>query len=203
MTVDRGREQHGITEMQMRTNAALGLRTVGLTEGADPHSLALPLDTSALAALVLRAGVPLERLDPNQLIAAQRYIAGARERGSQAERITNAIDAFKVLDTIGAPELTRRQAASVVARTCRGLSNAHLDAILLDRHTRAEFVQRIAAAANAGTGATTVEVGGCEFHVRVDDQGNVMLSGGKSGFFRKLGRTLRKLAHRAKGSPLS
>src|SRR5439155_21552480 len=65
------------------------------------------LGAGDLAALAKKSGVPLEKLDPNQLAMAARYVNQAGDGPAQAESLRKALDNLQSLSTGSTPKLTR------------------------------------------------------------------------------------------------
>src|SRR6185503_1596345 len=61
------------------------------------------LSPADLAALAKQAGVPLEKLDPNQLLMATKYANQAGDGPAQAESVRKVLDNFQALSSGSAP----------------------------------------------------------------------------------------------------
>jgi hypothetical protein len=185
-----GREQGAITQEQAQANNDLAVAIL-LPEGADPLSARLELTPVDLAAVLKRSGLALERVDPNQLVAATRYLNTQQSLESQKERLRLVIDNFQTLDRIGLPPMNREQLmgqldshAGVSGKASARLSEAEL---------KAKF-NEIASVLNGG-GELQTKVGKYNLKLAVDEQGRVTRKECKKpGLFERIGSFVKKVA---------
>jgi hypothetical protein len=100
---ERGRAQGGVTDAEGQAHFELAGRRL---EGA-PGPAAL--GAADLAAALKEAGVALEKVDPQQLDAAARYVSAATSGTEQRDRLRKTLDGFQTLARIGAPRLSRQE----------------------------------------------------------------------------------------------
>jgi hypothetical protein len=182
-----GRQRGGVTGADGHAHFQLAGQ---LLEGAEGQSVELG---AAEMALVLKAaGIPLERVDPNQLHAAARYVSTATDGADQREKLRKALDNFQVLTTIGAPPLGRQQMieqlwaiAKVPGHALEKLSTSEL---------QGKF-QEVLSAVNAGPGKSELKVGQHTLKLTVGENGQVTDSETKKpGFLSKIGGFFKKIA---------
>lgn len=180
MSLARGVEQQGVTQPQLAANDAAAK---ALLESGGP------LEPADLARAVRDAGVPLEQQDPNQLVAAARYVNGATDPSMQSERLYKTLSVFNVLDTIGAPKLTQAETAEV-AKQALGLNpGALLDKKMADAGKRADALQQLALVANTGQGESKLKVGDYDVKLKIGaDQQIEKVEAKKPGIWAKVGR---------------
>jgi hypothetical protein len=86
---ERARAQGGVTDAEGQAHFDLAGR---LLEGA---SGPVALGAADLAAALKEAGVALEKVDPQQLEAAARYVSAAASGSDQRDRLRKALDGFQ------------------------------------------------------------------------------------------------------------
>ncbi len=142
----RGREQGGISDEQIALNQRLARAVVQAGNGAP-----LQLTPADLAVLLQASGLPFEWQDPNQLVAATRYIntEHATIKTPQEARIAKALHGFHILHNIGHPQVERQQMLDLLwgAATVPGHAFRKAD----DSELAASY-QQIAAALNGPPG---------------------------------------------------
>jgi LysM repeat protein len=183
---ERARAQGGVTEAEGQAHFDLAGR---LLEGA---SGPVALGAADLAAALKEAGIALEKVDPQQLEAAARYVSAAAGGTDQRDRLRKALDGFQTLARIGAPRLTRQEmidqlwgAARVPGHALQKLSDAEI----------ARTLQQVSAAVNGGPGEHQLKVGSYNLKFTVGASGELASSScQKPGFFSKLGSALKKVA---------
>ncbi|HSD26392.1 MAG TPA: hypothetical protein VLL75_03765, partial [Vicinamibacteria bacterium] len=183
-----GRHQGGVTAEQGARSSELAKAVLAGDGSTGPRELG----AAELAVALQQSGVDLARVDPNQLLAASRYVSGATSLEDQPQRLRKALDSFQVLATIGLPRLTRQQMVDelwVVARVpghaLTKLSDAELG----------KKLQEVLAAVNAGPGKSELRIGKYSLHLEVGQNGTVEKSSCKKpGFFSKLWGGIKKVA---------
>ncbi len=183
---ERGRAQGGVSDAEGQAHFELAGR---LLEGA---SGPVALGAADLAAALKEAGIALEKVDPQQLDAAARYVSAAASASEQQDRLRKTLDGFETLARIGAPRLSRQEmvdqlwaAAKVPGHALQKLSDAEV----------AKALQQVTAAANGGPGEHQLKVGSYTLKFTVGASGSVASSSCKKpGFFSKIGSVLKKVA---------
>jgi hypothetical protein len=102
-----GRQQGGVTDADGARHLELA-RTV-LQGSAESVPGLRPFEATDLAAALKLSGIPLEKVDPNQLVSAAAYVSASSNASDQEDRLRKALDNFKTLTTVGLPKLTRQQ----------------------------------------------------------------------------------------------
>jgi LysM repeat protein len=183
---ERGRAQGGVTDADGQAHFELAGR---LLEGA---AAPVGLGAADLAAALKEAGIPLEKVDPQQLDASARYVSAAASGSEQQDRLRRALDCYQTLASIGAPRLTRQEmvdqlwaAAKVPGHALQKLSDAEV----------AKTLQQVASAVNGGPGEHQLKVGSYSLKFAVGTSGDLVSSSCKKpGFFSKIGSALKKVA---------
>ena len=184
---DQGRQRGGITDAEGHAHFQLAGQ---LLEGAEGQKIELGPAEIALA--LKAAGIPLEKVDPNQLHAAARYVNTATDAADQQMKLRKTLDNFQVLTTIGAPTLTRHQMSEQLWAIARVPGHALEN--LSDVELQGKY-QEILSAINAGPGQTELKVGKHNLKFTVGENGQVTQSETKKpGFFSQLGSFLKKAA---------
>lgn len=159
---ERGRAQGGVSDAEGQAHFELAGR---LLEGA---SGPVALGAADLAAALKEAGIALEKVDPQQLDAAARYVSAAASASEQQDRLRKTLDGFETLARIGAPRLSRQEmvdqlwaAAKVPGHALQKLSDAEV----------AKALQQVTAAANGGPGEHQLKVGSYTLKFTVERAG--------------------------------
>jgi hypothetical protein len=181
---ERGRAQGGVSDAEGQAHLALAQ---GLLGGA---ATPVELGAAEIAALLKQAGIALEKVDPQQLEVAARYVATAQTTTDQAEKLRKTLDGFQTLARIGEPRLTRQEmvndlwaAAKVPGHALQKLSDAELTKAL----------QQVRAALNGGPGEHQLKLGSYNLKLAVGANGTLAASSCKKpGFFARIGSTLKK-----------
>jgi hypothetical protein len=184
-----GRKQGGLSEEQGARDAETA--RLALEGRGDAQGARLELTAADLAAVLEKAGVDLTRVDPNQVVAAVRYLNGTSSLAAQQEELRKVIDSFHVLGRIGLPRIPREHLLGQLDNF------AHLPRKatekLGDAELQAKF-QEIAGTFNAG-GELQTKIGKYNLKLSVDAQGQVTKSECKKpGFFSGLWNGIKKLA---------
>ncbi len=183
-TCERGRAQGGVTDAE--GHAHLQLAQALLEEASSPVELG-PAD---VAFLLKEAGVPLEKVDPQQLTAAARYASSAATPEEQADRLRKTLDSFQTLARVGAPKLTRQEMVAELGATAKVPTKA------LEKLSEADVaktLQQVRSALNGPPGEQQIKVGSYTLKLAVGSGGTVRSSSCKKpGFFSKLGSVLKK-----------
>jgi hypothetical protein len=190
LVCELGRRQGGVTDAEGAHNAELARQALDPEGqlGADGSRLDLtPVD---LAAVLKRAGLALERVDPNQVVSATRYLMTATTLPDQQEKLRKVLDNFKTLDRIGLPRMDREQLmgqldtyAGVPGKASAKLGEAELEA---------KF-QEIAATLNGGEELQT-KLGKYNLKLSVNAEGQVTESSCKKpGLLSRIGGFLKKV----------
>jgi hypothetical protein len=182
---ERGRAQGGVSDADGQAHFELAGRLLG---GA---AAPVALGAADLAAAAKEAGIPLEKVDPQQLDAAARYVSAATSGGEQQDRLRKALDGFQTLASIGAPRLTRQEmvdqlwaAAKVPGHALQKLKDAEV----------AKTLQQVASAVNGGPGEHQLKVGSYNLKFTVGTSGDLVSSSCKKpGFFSRIGSALEKV----------
>ena len=138
------------------------------------------------------AGVPLEKVDPNQLVSAAAYVSSATTLADQQEKLRKTLDNFQMLATVGAPRLSRQQMvdqlwamAKVPGHALQKLSDVELQ----------RKYQEVAGALNAGPGASQIKIGSHNLKLEVGEAGQVLsTSCKKPSFFSQAWGVIKKVA---------
>lgn len=165
-----GREQNGLSEAQAQQNAELAsaVMTVQAPDGAAAGVQEL---AAADVAMLLRAtGIAYERQDPNQLLAATRYINEAPDAGNQQERIRKALDGFHVLGNIGHPQLSSQEMKDLLW----GAANVpgHAFGSMNQGEVAAKY-QEVVGALNGPAGDYKIRIGKHDLKFTLDEAGAV------------------------------
>lgn len=183
LVIEAGRAQQGIDPAQSHTNAQLAdaaMAALGQSGGAQ---VLAPAD---LAVLLQASGLPFERQDPSQLIAAARFVSGSTDAGQLRLRLGQALDGFHILAKIGHPQLTQQQMKDLLwgAASVPG----HAFGTMNDAEVAARY-QDVAAALNGQAGEHKVRIGKHELKFELDQNGVVSdASTRKPGIWGKIGR---------------
>jgi LysM repeat protein len=183
---ERGRAQGGVSDTDGQAHFELAGR---LLQGATGSAA---LTAADLAAALKEAGLPLDKVDPQQLDAAARYVSAATSGGDQQDRLRKTLDGFQVLTRVGAPRLSRQEmvnelwaAAKVPGHALQKLNDAEV----------AKVLQQVTAAVNGGPGEHQLKVGSHNLKFTVGANGSVGASSCKKpGFFSRVGSALKKVA---------
>lgn len=181
---DAGRKQNGLGEAQAQTNTALAA-AVAQASG-EAAAAPLPLAPADLAMLLQASGLPYEKQDPGQLIAATRYINAAPDAGNQQERIRKSLDGFHILNNIGHPQLAPQEMKDLLW----GAANVpgHAFGTMNQTEVAARY-QDVAAALNGAPGKHEVRIGKHNLKFTLDTQGQVTESSTKKpSVWGKIGR---------------
>lgn len=180
---DAGRKQNGLDDAQAQTNTALAAAVFQASgETAAPLQLA-PAD---LAMLLQASGLPYEKQDPGQLIAASRYINAAPDPGNQQERIRKSLDGLHILNNIGHPQLAAQEMKDLLW----GAANVpgHAFGAMNQGEVAARY-QDVATALNGAPGKHEVKIGKHNLKFTLDTQGQVTESSTKKpSVWGKIGR---------------
>jgi Fe-S-cluster formation regulator IscX/YfhJ len=181
-----GRKQGGLSEEQGAKDAEAARQAL---EGRGQARL--ELTAADLAAVLKKAGVDLARVDPNQVVAAVRYLNGTSSLPAQQEELRKVIDSFHVLGRIGLPKVPREHLLGQLDRFPHLPRKATEK--LSDAELQAKF-QEIAATFNAG-GELQTKIGKYNLKLSVNEQGQITKSECKKpGFFSKIGGFFKKIA---------
>jgi LysM repeat protein len=184
-----GRTQGGITEEQGGKNAELA-RSLLVPEGTGEEA-AVELTAVDVAAALKASGMALERVDPNQLGAAARYINTGTTRAEQAEKLRKTLDNFQVLDRIGLPKMSRGQLMGQLDTYAKIPGKA--TSKLKEKDLLAKF-QEVAATLNGG-GDLKTKIGKYQVELKVDANGTVLKAKAKKkGLFSRIVSGITKVA---------
>lgn len=184
-----GRKQGGITEEEGGRNAELA-RTVLNPEGKTGGAR-LDLTPVDLAAVLKASGVSLETTDPNQVVAATRYLNTATSLPEQADKLRRVLDNFQTLAKIGLPRLPREQLMGQLHEQAKvdGKASSRLS----DSDLQGKF-QEIAGTLNGG-GHLETKIGDYTLKLSVTAEGEVKKSTCKKpGFWSRVGSAVMKVA---------
>jgi LysM repeat protein len=184
---DLGRQRGGVTDADGHAHLQLARQ---LLDGAEGQSV--ELGAAEIAVALKAAGIPLEKVDPNQLHSAARYVNTATDAAEQHDKLRKTLDNFQALTTVGSPPLSRQQMveqlwaiAKVPGHALEKLSTTEL---------QGKF-QEVLSTVNAGPGRAELKVGKHNLKLTVGENGQVTQSETKKpGFFSRLGGVLKKIA---------
>jgi hypothetical protein len=187
-TCDLGREQGGVSD----ADGARHLELARMALGSETEGPTRPLEAPDLAAVLKLTGIPLEKVDPNQLASAASYVSSATTQADQQEKLRKALDSFQVLSTMGAPRLTRQQMVDQLWAMAK--VPGHALQKLSDGEIQRKY-QEVASALNAGPGPAQIKIGGYNLKLELGEAGQVLsTSCKKPGFFSKLWGVVKKVA---------
>ncbi len=185
-----GRQQGGVTDADGARHFELAKVALG-AEGADQGS-AREMGAGDVAAVLKMAGIPLERVDPNQLQSAARYLNTATSLQDQQEKLRKTLDNFQVLGTIGAPRLGRQEIVEQLWAMAK--VPGHALSKLSDAEVHKKF-QEVAAALNGGPGPAQIKIGKHNLKLEIGEGGRVLKSSCKKpSFLSKVWKVVKTVA---------
>jgi LysM repeat protein len=186
-----GRQQGGVSDADGARHYELA-RIVLAGEGARVDGPAHAISPADLAAVLARAGLPLEKVDPNQLASAARYVSSATSLSEQQDKLRKTLDNFQALSSIGLPRMSRHEMVEELWAMAKVPGHA------LQKLTDAEIhrkLQEVAGALNGGPGPTQIKIGKHNLKLEIGEGGQILGSSCKKpGFFSKVWSGIKKVA---------
>ena len=205
LVCERVRQQGGVSDADGARHYELARSVLSARVGGPAHELS----PAELAAVLAQAGLALEKVDPNQLVSAARYVSSATSLAEQQDKLRKTLDNFQVLASTGLPRMSRQEMveelwamAKVPGHALHKLSDAEI-------HKK---LQEVAGALNGGPGPSEIKVGQHKLKLEIGEGGQILGSSCKEpGFGSKLwsgiktvaaGRTMQGVASARSGSLL-
>lgn len=187
---DQGLQQGGLTTEEANKDGDIARSVLNPDGTADLESKPKELTAADLAAALKMSGVPLERIDPNQIQAAARYVSTATTLAEQQDKLRKTLDNFHVLAEAGPPKLGRQQMVEYLWASARVPGHA-LEK--LPEAKLAQVFQEVAAALNGGPGEKQVKIGDYNLKLEIGAQGELLKSECKKpGFFSRVWGAIKK-----------
>ncbi len=187
---DQGLQQGGLTTEEANKDGDIARSVLNPDGTADLQSKPKELTAADLAAALKMSGVPLERIDPNQIQAAARYVSTATTLAEQQDKLRKTLDNFHVLAETGPPRLGRQQMVEYLWATARVPGHA-LEK--LPEAKLAQVFQEVAAALNGGPGEKQLKIGDYNLKLEIGAQGELLKSECKKpGFFSRVWGAIKK-----------
>lgn len=179
--VQRSVEQGKLIPEQQQSHREVVERVFDAHRQADDSGQKAELPPAVLAALARDSGLSLEKLDPQQLLQATRFINEAGSLSEQQARSAKVLDNLKVLESGKLPQLELNDVKGILWDMAR-VGGHSLDNLKSKPGDLQEAYEKVAAGFNSGPGDYKVKIGKHDVKFSVsEDNGYVEGSGTTKG----------------------
>lgn len=178
---ERGQQQGILSEEARKTNQSVTEKLFSPHLEVDPNAPRTEVPPAILAASARDAGLSLEKLDPNQLLSATRFINEGGSLQEQRERMTRVLDNLTILNAGKLPQLEVNDVKGILWDMAR-VGGHSIDNIARNPSDLQRAFEDVAQGFNAGAGDYKVKIGKHDVKFTVDEsQGYVEGSGSTKG----------------------
>ncbi len=178
---ERAQQQGMLSEEARKTNQSVSEKLFAPHLEVDPSAPRSEVPPALLAASARDAGLSLEKLDPNQLLSATRFINEGGTLQEQRERMTRVLDNLTVLNSGRLPQLEVNDVKGILWDMAR-VGGHSIDNIAKNPSDLQRAFQDVAQGFNAGPGDYKVKIGKHDVKFSVDEnQGYIEGTGTTKG----------------------